>query len=306
MTEKEYSDEEIEDLDSFLQFEFYYEIYKELTDKNNKNYGLFEPLECCELMFQTVGLVEEKKTKPLTVSKYLKNELTLSDGEKPLTEEQRYFFYKYVLDFFVNVRGEDEQIEICCSEILRLQANLDVSENKTQTPKQKDAFEIVMEKLKSLPTLKEKIAYLINVKTHYEQNKSDWNRTFGDEKNFTEKCDLEITRLRGLWALEKEEIASKNEQRKHKDLTLDRAVLALNYLLNELNPNCKTSKKKEFIDFITPYSPNTIKTKLENLHEKADLKPKKYEEDLQIISKYFENLGLTKIVDQIKRDLEFE
>ncbi len=37
MVIKEYSDEEVEELDGFLQFEFYYEIYQELTRSHLKN-----------------------------------------------------------------------------------------------------------------------------------------------------------------------------------------------------------------------------------------------------------------------------
>jgi hypothetical protein len=236
-------------------------------------------------MLQIIKLIEENKAKPLTVSRHLKKELTFLYGEKPLTDEQRYFLYEYALDFFVNSRREDEQIEICCSEILKLQESLDVYENKTETAKRKDAFETVKENLETLPTLKEKIACLIDEKTNYEQNKSGFEWTFGNEKTFAEKCDLEINRLKEIWVLEKEEIDSKENQKKHKDLTLDRAVLALSYLLDELNVKCPLSKKKEFIDFITPYSPNTIKTKLENLHEKQEKNFVEYEKDLQVISK---------------------
>lgn len=305
MEEKEYSDEEIEELDSFLQFEFYYEIYSKLTNQDSENFGLLEPLECCQVVLQAVEMIEENKTKPLTVSNHLKKELTLLYGEKPLTDEQRYFLYTYMLDYFVNVRREDEQIEICCSEILKLRKNLKVPEKKTDTLKHEYAFALVKVHLKTLPTIKEKIAYLINKKAYYEQNASGLDWSIGEVKTFAEKCDLEIKRLKEIQALKQEETVSKENPQKHKDLTLDRAVLAMSYLLDELNVKCPLSKKKEFIDFLTPYSPNTIKTKLENLHEKADLKPDKYEEDLRIISKYFENLGLTKIVEQIKRDLDF-
>lgn len=305
MTEKEYTDEEIEELDSFLQFEFYYEIYSKLTEKDSEFFGLFEPLECCQVVSQAVDMIDENKTKPLTVSNHLKKELALLYGEKPLTDEQRHFLYTYFLDYFVNVRIEDEQIEICCSEIVKLRKNLNVTEKKSKTLKVEYAFALAREELKALSSIKVKIAFLINKKSYCEQNASSLNWSSDEVKTFAEKCDLEIKRLKDIQELQQENTILKENSQKHKDLTLDRAVLAMSYLLDELNVKCPLSKKKEFIDFLTPYSPNTIKTKLENLHEKADLKPDKYEEDLQIISKYFENLGLTKIVEQIKRDLEF-
>ena len=126
------------------------------------------------------------------------------------------------------------------------------------------------------------------------------------KKEFEEKIEQEKIEVQNRQILgdSLDDSDKKEILKKHKELTLDRAVLTISYLLDELDVKCPLSKKKEFIAFITPYSPNTIKEKLENLHEKADIKPDKYEEDLQIIIKYFENLGLTKIVDQIKRDLE--
>lgn len=86
MAEKDYTDKELEILDSFLQYEFYYEIYQELTNKDSIYFGLFEPLEFCQLMLLTVQMVEENKTRPLSISRHLKKELTLLYGEKPLTD----------------------------------------------------------------------------------------------------------------------------------------------------------------------------------------------------------------------------
>ncbi len=116
----------------------------------------------------------------------------------------------------------------------------------------------------------------------------------------------EINHRKLLEIAAENKIEENNVIKKHKDITLDRAVLAMSYLLDELNVKCPLSKKKEFIAFLTPFSPNTIKTKLENLHEKQDKNFVEYEKDLDVISKYFENLGLVKIVEQIKKDLEFE
>ncbi|MCA1625458.1 MAG: hypothetical protein LC768_09810 [Acidobacteria bacterium] len=308
MVIKEYTDEEIEELDDFLQFEFYYEIYQELTNKDGKNFELFEPLECCRVISLAVKQIEESKAKPLTVSRHLKKELNLLYGEKPLTDKQRYFLYEYILDYFVNVRREDKQIEICCSEILKLQQNLEVyedDEDVTNDPEQiLFDFKEVLKHLETFSTYKEKITYLIQRKTDYEQNRMLLDDAWGTP--FHEKCQLEIEKLEKLAMLEATQIESKNSIKKHKDLTLDRAVLAMSYLLDELNVKCPLSKKKEFIAFLTPFSPNTIKTKLENLHEKQEKNFVEYEKDLETISKYFENLGLVKIVEQIKEDLEFE
>jgi hypothetical protein len=89
-------------------------------------------------------------------------------------------------------------------------------------------------------------------------------------------------------------------------LTLDRATLALNYLLTCAKANCHNTEKAKFISFLTGFSENTITQKLSKLHEKADLNFVNYEKDMKIIHKYFENLGLPDISNQIDNDLKVE
>ena len=305
MAEKEYTDEEIEELDSFLQFEFYYGIYKELANKNGKYFDLFEPLECCRVMSLSVELVAENKAKPLTISRHLKKEFTLLYGEKPLTDEQRFFLYEYILDFFGLEKLGNEQLTACCSEILKLQQSLDVKWETVETPKSEDKFDFqkTLEHSETLSDYKEKIAYLIQQKTKFEQNQkgSDWN--LDNEKNFAEKCQLEIDKLEKLRQLEATPKQTTDGIKKHKALTLDRATLLLNYLFTYTKANCHNTKKAEVISFLTGYSENTIGDKLSALHSKADDNFINYEKDMMIVRKYFENLGLSEIVEMIDRDL---
>jgi len=305
MAEREYTDEEIVELDGFLQYEFNYDIYQELTDKDNDYFELFEPLEFLRLLYEQTTFIEENKTKPLFVGRSLKK-LSLSDN-------QFYYLYRVLLLHFSDDKEEDEQLNVCCREIYKLQYNLDVykddeDEEKDETTlvEKKDKFQELLKHLETLPNSKDKIAYLVKEKTKAEQNQRGLNFSWGNELSFSEKCNLEIEKLKELMNLEESQNDSKDGIKKHKDITLDRAVLAMSYLLDELKVKCQLSKKKEFIDFITPFSPNTIKTKLENLHEKQDKNFVEYEKDLETINKHFENLGLVKIVKQIKEDLEFE
>lgn len=160
--------------------------------------------------------------------------------------------------------------------------------------------------LKTIPTYKEKIAYLIKEKTRYEQNQSGLDRNTNSEKSFAEKCDLEIKKLTELRSLEQKEIVSKESLKKHKDLTLDRATLFLNYLFTFARANCHNTKKAEVISFLTGYSKNTIGDKLSSLHSKADENYLSYKKDMEVISQYFESLGLPEIVEMINRDLHIE
>ena len=129
------------------------------------------------------------------------------------------------------------------------------------------------------------------------------------QNDFVEKCNLEIENLKQQKHLKaKPERIGNEEIKKHEEARLDRVVLAMNYLLNcaGVSEKCQKSKKINFIDFVTPFSRSTIKTQLDNLHEKADKDGVKYEEDMKIIREYFQHLGLTKITEQIDRDLNFE
>ncbi len=84
MAKKEYTDEEIEELDSFLQNRFYYSIYNELTDKDNKYFELFEPLEFLTLVKDQIIFIEKYKNKPLFVARKLKSQ--------SFTNDQFYYF----------------------------------------------------------------------------------------------------------------------------------------------------------------------------------------------------------------------
>lgn len=63
MKEEDYSDEEIEELDSCLNDEWNREIYEEVSGEDNyKIYeGLFEPLEFFRLLYAQVAFIKENK-----------------------------------------------------------------------------------------------------------------------------------------------------------------------------------------------------------------------------------------------------
>jgi len=142
---------EIEELDEFLQYEGYHDIYEELTDKDSEYFELFEPLEFCQAFSQTFEYIEQNKARPLSVSRHLQKELTLPRGGKPLTDKQRYFFYDKLLWWFENNR-DDKQINICCREIKKLQEELGVYNDEVETSRRKNAFEEVLEHLETLTT----------------------------------------------------------------------------------------------------------------------------------------------------------
>lgn len=158
-------------------------------------------------------------------------------GDQKLNDEQRYFFYEKIFDYYSDLRHEDKQIDICCREIMKLQEKLDVyadaetGEIETPSEKRKSKFQELLERLETLPSYKEKIACLIKEKTEYKQSGiKDWF----DSPNFGGKCQLEIDKLEKLMRLETPSKQATDGIKKHKDLTIDRAILLMKHLAPRL------------------------------------------------------------------------
>jgi hypothetical protein len=321
---KEYSDLEIEELDKYLQNGTNYEIYERLIgdgtycDSNGKWLpeewckDLFTPLEFIRLLDQQKSFIEQNKQKPLFVAKTLR-ELKLSDL-------QFEFLYDYILPYFAVDRQKDENIDLCCREITKHQETLEVYEDEEDdedktilTSEQKDEFEEVLEHLETLEVYKEKIAYLIKKKAHYDQNKVgftlDWG---GDEPDFSGKCQIEIDKLKELHELEKSANHIPDDLKKHKDLTLDRSVLFVEYILRHLKTSCKNTDKAKAISFLTGYSEQKIAQSFSRLEkEKSEIKEKteisdKILKDSNIVRKYLQILGLEEIEKEMNKDLELD
>jgi hypothetical protein len=110
------------------------------------------------------------------------------------------------------------------------------------------------------------------------------------------------------------EIASK-----HSDINIERATLFLSYLLDfaKVNSQSFNNKRKEIsnsdknkiIEFLTTYSGkqsnklwakfNTEKAKIQETEEIEE----KFYQDMQVIRKYFDLLGLSEIINKIDADL---
>ena len=109
--------------------------------------------------------------------------------------------------------------------------------------------------------------------------------------------------------------------KKHKDITLDRATLFINYLLDFANEKSrdnfrsknktplKDADKNRIIDFLTPFSGTQskklhkpFKDEIAKIAEKEEISEKFYK-DMKIVRKYFEMLGLSEILDKIDADL---
>jgi hypothetical protein len=290
MEEKDYTDEELAELDTYLKDEWNYSAYEELCDDEEIYKGLYEPLEFFRLFYKQVAFIEANQSKPLFVARQLK--------QLNYTDEQLNYLYSNLTLCFEN--EESDQLKICCREISKLRDKLvlKLEENETnpQSPAPYD-FKEVLKHLETLTSAKEKISYLIEKKTTYEQNTDrslDW-----ESPSFADKCALEIDKIQKLsnpYSPPKKEVFEPKivEVGKHKDLTIDRTILLLNRLI-PLFSECDATKKAEFINFLTGFDYETVRQRFSSIHKKDADKPQAFEKDMEIVCKYLNMLVLCKL-----------
>lgn len=190
------------DIEAYLHNDFNIEIYEDLTEGEVWK-QTFEPLEFLNLLYEQFEMVTANKEKPLTVTKHL---LKLD-----LKRLQFYYLLHFLktLIYQSNRKGEfdvkDKQLNICLDFIEKEYDKLEKElfpKDKNEPPKviSKWSFSEVKKHLESLPSIKEKIKYLIEVKTDYAQNKGsqiEWLDT-----TFDKQCELEIKKLKAIAELE--------------------------------------------------------------------------------------------------------
>jgi len=306
--------DQTEALDNFLQYKFYHDAYEELTDKDSRYFELFAPLEFCQVFCQMADMIENNKAKPTALSRQLKNNLTLLYGEIPLTDEQRQFFYYKLLDWFENVRREDEQIDICCREIEKLQKNLDVAARQPAAAARQPAqdnrfdFEKVKQHLETLPDDKARVLYLDELKTEYEQadtGNTGWEVLDWGGISFSKQCDLEIKKLERRIKLERSGSKPISKEKRAKGGTHYQNLLAMYYMLHYLRADGNATSKAKFASFLTGFSEHTFRQQWSTVHWKKDKDGVAWEDDMKIVRSFFRELGLPEVVKIIDNDLNF-
>ncbi len=311
------NDSSLSDLESYLDNEFNYDIYEYLSEPES----VFEPLEFFRLLYSEWEFIQKNKAKPLTIKTKIRH-LNLGN------EERQHIFCHYLTHLIGNENEDDDiQLEICRKEIQKIvdeiekgwkeKAEKESVKLLSEFPTAQENYDKMLEHLETLPNLSAKIEYLERERIEFE--KYDDPDTLSIIANLPDSfywmLKAEIKYLKELEILELNKIKTENNLsvkpndkeiliNKHKDLTLDRATLAMNYLLRFAKANGHNTDKARFISFLTGYSENTIAQKFSTLHKKEDADFTAYEKDMNIIRKYFEKLGLNEIVKMIDNDLE--
>lgn len=107
-----------QNVDDYIQNKFNYDIYQEIEDNKSPFFELFEPVKFFNLYYTQIALIEDNKFKPTFIIQGIK--------ELDLTDKQNYFFCEKLLNYFSDKRNGDEQLDICCREIVKFQKKLDI------------------------------------------------------------------------------------------------------------------------------------------------------------------------------------
>lgn len=177
-----------------------------------------------------------------------------------------------------------------------------------EEPRDRFDFAKVKQHLKTLPDAKAKIIYLLEEKTEFAQKFStnpmfDWP---SNEPSFSEKCELEIQKLRQQMALEKpsrkQSDSSSEAIQRNADFTTARQVLAVYYLLRYVKvQNVNKTEVARFIEFLTGKNYDSIYKKV---REPLKLKDSEAKKDLKFVRAYFLKLELSEIVKMIDEEID--
>ncbi|MDQ3635751.1 MAG: hypothetical protein M3405_14760 [Acidobacteriota bacterium] len=146
--------------------------------------------------------------------------------------------------------------------------------------------------------------------------KKELSNIFSPEEKYIKEAFLEIKKtLENEIELKKEEISNRQQlatlndinneveiPKKHKDLTLDRAVLFMDYLFRFAETSSFNTSKAEAISFLTGFSEETLRQRLSTIYNEKNKKDNSFKKDIRVVRNLFDKLGLSEIVKKIDQD----
>lgn len=300
------------DIEAYLNTDFNIGIYDDLNE-NEDWQGTFEPLEFLNLLYEQFEIVNANKEKPLSVVKHL-------FGLK-LEQTKLYYLLYYLKRLIYKHSGseyepKDKQLSICHDFIEKEYDKIEKElypkdETETEKPVNKYDFERVKKHLETLTDAKAKIKYLIEIKTEYRQNTTDWNVwEHRDGKTFDAKCEMEISKIKNLLSLEQPPTQPKAKPRLG-EYTNSQLVLIFYYFFkqNGLEPrkNIDISPLAKFIHLITGKEFKAVTSS--DFYKKLQTVPnfktdKELINDLEAIKPLFKIVQLNEVVKMIENEID--
>jgi len=301
-------------------YAYNYDLYTRLIEDAELK-GRFNPLEFFNLLHENVEIVIANKAKPHKVIKHLLNLFT-DKFVLIVFLRQLNIFFLFKNYIYKTEKVADNEIALFNKYLFEEVEKLEKEHlGKLYMPnpmKYLFKFEYIRRDLEYFPTNNEKINYLIRVKT----NVSQILQTIGSkstpmvEKNFIEKCELEIQKIKDLEDLETNKVIKGTPEKELiitplKNYTHNQIVLIFYYFFkyNGLEPykNIDISPIAKFIHLITGCNYTTVQNsdfykKLQNVpNTKSE---KELIKDLETIKSLFAMVELNEVVKLIENEID--
>lgn len=266
----------------------------------------------------------------------LKNDTVLKDElsekffceiEKILVNDSEYAFDSHIFFALLQVLQSPQVDSLTAKQVLHqidFKFNQDLYESKFDENKTETYREKLRDVMKHFETLAQEYYYR---EIHSDIKNLDLPEKLSNVKRKLTKINLnrferkayeEVQKeIENDIAIQKEELLNrqqlsdsqkmheeKEHSVKHKDLTLDRAVLFMEYLFRATKTSSFNKAKAEAISFLTGYSSETLRQRLSSINEEKNKKSSSFKKDLRIVRNLLDKLGLTEIVKDIDRDLQ--
>lgn len=186
-------------IEAYLYNELNIEIYNDLTEPTGRK-GLFEPLAFLNLLYAELEFFHNNADRYLTIKNHF--------GKLSLKGEKRYYFLWALKELIEKVFPTDlyntgviyQSCEYVEGLYIQIKNELYPAEETPEVPNKYDLKQ-VKQHLETLQDNKAKIKYLTEIKTEYQQNRSNWEVEFGVPR-FDEQCSFEIKKLKEFLALD--------------------------------------------------------------------------------------------------------
>lgn len=295
------------DIEEYLINDFNIEIFDDLNENEDWK-GLFDPLEFLNLLYEQFEIIHVNKEKPISVIKHL---LKLD-----LDKHKLYYLLYFLTQHIYSDSVEDlldNQLSICGDFIQKEYKKIknELFPKAENEPASKYSFEKVKKHLETISFLTEKLKYLIEIKTEYRQNTNDWDarrQVLGN--TFDVKCDMEISKIKSLLALEQPPTQPKAEPQLGR-YSNSQLVLIFYYFFkfNGIEPrvNSDIAPIAKFIHLIVgkEYKNITSSDFYQKLREVPNFKTdKELIKDLNKIKPQFKKVELNEIVKMIDNEID--
>lgn len=300
-------------VEEYLTNNYNTRLYYQLTE-DEKYKSMFDVLIFFNLLYEQFEIVRTNIEKPISVTNHL-----LQLG---LQKEQLH----YLLDNLYSLLSEitsnksDNEVyrpfKICKGFIAKEYNKLDEELNPKKViqdvkQEKKYDFEKVKEHLETIPDLKSKLKYLLEIKTEVKHKQYDWGVLRStDHLYLIPNIDLEIAKIKDLLMLESHPDQPKGITLSG-ELTNSQLVLIFFYFLKHsgLEPrrNIDIAPIAKFLHLIT--GKEIIAIKNSDFYKKLQSVPnfksdKELIKDLETIKPLFEKVQLTEIVKMIDNEID--